>query len=123
MTARFLTPRGGGMLVPLAVAALIVLVAVPLTFVFLQAVFPDIGQGSLAHPFKGTVASLADPALLVLTAHTLALGVAVVVAVAAFAVPLGVLRALFRVPLAALWDFLFLVPFLIPPTSPRSAGS
>jgi iron(III) transport system permease protein len=43
------------------------------------------------------------------------LGIAVVIAVAAFAVPLGVLRALFQVPMAALWDFLFLVPFLIPP--------
>lgn len=115
MTARSPSPRGGGALIPLAVAALIVLVAIPLAFVLLQAVFPDIGQGSLAHPFQASAASLADPALLLLTAHTLVLGIAVVVAVAAFALPLGILRALFRVPCAALWDFLFLVPFLIPP--------
>jgi len=115
LTGRSLAPRGGGILIPLAVAALIVLVAVPLVFVLLQAIFPKIGSGSLAAPFSGTLENLADPALIHLTGNTLVLGVAVVVAVAAFALPLGVLRALFRVPFAALWDFLFLVPFLIPP--------
>jgi iron(III) transport system permease protein len=112
---RATTPRGGGILIPLAVAALIVLVAVPLAFVLLQAIFPRIGQGSLAEPFRGTAAALADPALIRLTAHTMLLGISVVTAVAVFAVPLGIVRALFRVPLAGLWDFLFLIPFLIPP--------
>jgi iron(III) transport system permease protein len=115
VTVRSRALGGGGLLIPLAVAALVVLVAVPLAFVLLQAVFPKIGEGSPAGPFEGTAENLADPALILLAAHTLVLGVAVVAAVAAFAIPLGVLRALFRVPFAALWDFLFLVPFLIPP--------
>lgn len=115
MRAKLQALRGGGIMIPLAVAALIVLVAVPIAFVFLQAIFPKIGQGSLAGAFQNTAETLADPALLRLTLHTVVLGVVVVLAVAAFAIPLGVFRALFRVPFAALWDFIFLVPFLIPP--------
>ena len=34
---------------------------------------------------------------------------------AAIGIPLGALRGLFQVPLARLWDLLFLVPFLLPP--------
>jgi iron(III) transport system permease protein len=39
----------------------------------------------------------------------------VVLASALVAVPLGVFRALYRIPLAPLWDVLLLVPFMIPP--------
>ena len=107
-------PRAGP-IVWLAVAALLVIVGIPLAFVVLQAIFPKIGQGSLADPFGSFVASLGDPVILNLTANTLRLGAAVVLAVAVVAIPLGVLRALFRVPLAPFWDFAFLLPFLIPP--------
>lgn len=108
------TPRTGP-IVWFAVAALLIIVGIPLTFVVLQAIFPKIGQGSLADPFGHFVASLGDPVLIGLTANTLRLGAAVVLAVALVAIPLGVLRALFRVPFAPLWDFVFLLPFLIPP--------
>lgn len=96
-------------------AGLLVLVAVPIAFVVLQAVFPEIGRGSLARPFSQMAAVLGDPALLRLTRNTVLLGVGVVAVSAVIAVPLGFLRALFAVPCAALWDFLFLVPFMVPP--------
>ncbi len=50
-----------------------------------------------------------------MTFNTVLLGVAVVATSALLAVPLGVFRALFRVPFAPLWDVLLLVPFMIPP--------
>ena len=104
-----------GPIVWIAVAGLLLVVAVPIFFVVLQAIFPKIGEGSLADPFGAFAGALDDPALLKLTANTLWLGSAVVLSAACIAVPLGVLRALFRVPLAPVWDFVFLLPFLIPP--------
>jgi iron(III) transport system permease protein len=104
-----------GLIVWAATAALVVLVALPLAFVVLQAIFPDLGQGSLAEPFGRVRATLADPRLLGLTGNTLLLGAGVVVGAASLGVPLGVLRALYRVPLASLFDVLLLVPFMIPP--------
>jgi iron(III) transport system permease protein len=97
------------------VAALLIVVAVPIFFVVLQAVFPRIGEGSLADPFTALARTLGDAAVLQLTINTLRLGIAVILTVIVVAVPLGALRALFRVPLAPLWDFVFLVPFFIPP--------
>ena len=104
-----------GLIVWAAAAALVVLVALPLAFVVLQAIFPALGQGSFAEPFGHVGATLADPQLLGLTGNTLILGAGVVVGAAALGVPLGVLRALYRVPLAALFDVILLVPFMIPP--------
>jgi iron(III) transport system permease protein len=104
-----------GPIVWFAVAALLVIVGIPLLFVVLQAIFPKIGQGSLTEPFSRFVAALADPSLIRLTGNTLGLGATVMLTVAVLAIPLGVLRALFRVPLAPFWDFAFLLPFLIPP--------
>ncbi|QJP13097.1 iron ABC transporter permease [Starkeya sp. ORNL1] len=96
-------------------AGLLILVAVPIAFVILQAVFPELGRGSFARPFGQVAAVLGDPALLRLTRNTLLLGVCVVALAAIIAVPLGFLRALYAVPLAPLWDVLFLVPFMVPP--------
>jgi iron(III) transport system permease protein len=97
------------------VAALLLLVALPLLFILLQAVFPRIGQGSLAAPFSGLLPALADARLPRLLGNTLGFGLAVVVLSAAIALPLGTARALFRLPLAPLWDLLFLLPFMLPP--------
>lgn len=107
--------RASRLLIPLCTAALGLLVAVPLLFILLQAVFPQLAQGSLAAPLSHLGATLGDPVLLELTGNTLALGVAVVLASALIGVPLGVLRGLFQVPLARMWDLLLLVPFMVPP--------
>ena len=97
------------------VAGLLVVVALPLAFVLLQAIFPNFGAGSLAAPFSALVAAFTDSKLFGLTLNTITLGVVVVALSSLIAIPLGVIRALFRVPFAALWDVLLLVPFMIPP--------
>ncbi|MGV1758879.1 ABC transporter permease [Rhizobium sp. A22-96] len=110
--------KGTGAPVPaawLAALGLIIIVAFPFVAVVLQAVFPSLGQGSFAAPFSAIGKTLADEALLGMTANTIILGCAVVVASALIAVPLGVVRALYRVPFAPLWDVLLLTPFMIPP--------
>lgn len=99
----------------LAGAGLVLVVAIPFAFIVLQAIFPALGSGSFRAPFANVLETLANPALLRMTFNTVLLGAAVVAAAALLAVPLGVLRALFRVPLAPLWDVLLLVPFMIPP--------
>ncbi|MCH8552082.1 MAG: iron ABC transporter permease [Natronospirillum sp.] len=99
----------------LTTAALLILVALPLTYVLLQAIFPEITRGSFARPLAMLVPTLNDPELLYLLGNTVRLGVAVVLGCLALALPLGALRALFRIPGGALWDVVFLVPFLIPP--------
>ncbi len=98
-----------------AAAGLGLVVAVPVAFVVLQAIFPEIGAGSLAKPFAHLPKLLADPKLIRLTFNTLALGIGVAALAAAIAVPLAILRALFRVPFAKFWDVAMLVPFMIPP--------
>ncbi|SCB47750.1 ABC transporter permease [Rhizobium multihospitium] len=99
----------------LAALGLAIIVALPFVAVVLQAVFPSLGQGSFAAPFSAIGKTLADEALLGMTANTIILGCAVVLASALIAVPLGVLRALYRIPFAPLWDVLLLTPFMIPP--------
>ncbi|MDP2120022.1 MAG: iron ABC transporter permease [Hoeflea sp.] len=101
--------------VVIAAAGLVVVVAVPLLFILLQAVFPHLGRGSLAAPFYALAGALGDPKLIGMTGNTLLLGVLVVALSALIAVPLAVARALFRVPGAVIWDVLFLIPFMIPP--------
>lgn len=96
-------------------AALAVLVALPMAFVALQAVFPHLAEGSLRDPFGAWPNTLGNPATLGLVGGTLKLGLGVAAVSAAIGIPLGALRGLFRVPLARLWDLLFLVPFLLPP--------
>lgn len=97
------------------ITALAVVVALPLLFIVLQAVFPAIGANSLADPFGRFLAVFSDPLLFRLTGNTIALGLCVVAGCAVLAVPLAAIRALFRLPFAPLWDLLFLIPFMIPP--------
>jgi len=99
----------------IAAGGLILVVAVPFLFILLQAIFPELGRGSFAAPFSMLAGALGDARLVGMTANTLALGALVVALSALVAVPLAVLRALFRVPGAVAWDLLFLVPFMIPP--------
>ncbi|MGF1623292.1 MAG: ABC transporter permease [Alphaproteobacteria bacterium] len=107
--------RQTGPFIVATVTVLLVVVAIPLLFVVLQAVFPDIGAASLAGAFSRVADVLGDPAVARLTANTLLLGVTVVGGSALVAVPLAVVRALYRVPFAAAWDVALLVPFMIPP--------
>ncbi len=107
---------GGSPLGWIAVAGLVLVVAVPFAFILLQAIFPGLGRGSFAAPMGHFGATLGDPALVRMTGNTLGLGLGVVLVSAAIAVPLAVCRALFRVPLAGLWDLAILVPFMIPPS-------
>ncbi len=106
---------GGGAIAAVVVPVLLVLVAAPLAFVVLQAIFPHIARGSLAEPFARALPALADPQLVGWARNTVLVGVGVVALSAALAVPLGVLRGLFRVPGAGFWDVVFLIPFAIPP--------
>ncbi len=99
----------------LAIAGLAVVVAVPFIAVVLQGIFPNLGQGSFSGPFSSLLATLADSALIGMAGNTLLLGGCVVLASAVVAVPLGVFRALYRIPYAQFWDVVLLVPFMIPP--------
>jgi iron(III) transport system permease protein len=99
----------------LAIAGLLLVVAVPFAAVVMQGNCPELGQGSFAKPFSSFIATLNDGALIGMAGNTILLGCCVVLASAVVAVPLGVFRALYRVPGAALFDVLLLVPFMIPP--------
>lgn len=99
----------------LATAGLVFVVAVPFTFVVLQAIFPFLGRGSLAEPFGHIAETFGDSALWRMSFNTVLLGLGVMVLSALIAVPLAVCRGLFRLPCAILWDVLLLVPFMIPP--------
>ncbi|WP_083444785.1 ABC transporter permease [Herbaspirillum rhizosphaerae] len=95
--------------------ALGLLVALPIGFIVLQAIFPGINTGSFSHPFVSFGATLNRSDTLPLLLSTLRFGIVVALASVLIGVPLGALRGLFRVPLARVWDLLFLAPFLIPP--------
>lgn len=112
---RHIRPGEGGAIAAFVTPALLVIVIVPITFIVLQAIFPRLGAGSLEAPFSMLGRTFEDPRIWRWTLNTLMLGMAVVFAAATLAVPLGVLRGLFRVPLAGLWDVMFLIPFTIPP--------
>ena len=99
----------------LTALAVLVLVGLPLLFIVLQAIFPGLSRGELAGAFSHVAATLGDTDLIGLLRNTIQLGLAVVIACALLAIPLGALRALTRVPGGALWDILFLIPFMIPP--------
>lgn len=96
----------GGAIAAFVIPVLLIVVVFPLLFIILQAIFPALGAGSFAAPFSRIVETFSDPRIVRWTLNTLMLGVAV---------PLGVLRGLFRVPFAGLWDVVFLIPFAIPP--------
>lgn len=99
----------------LTVALLLILVALPLLFILLQALFPALAQGSLAGAFTPVTRLLADPQLPALLRGTLTTGLSVALLSALIGIPLGTLRGLFHLPLARLWDLLLLIPFLTPP--------
>jgi len=96
-------------------AALCLLVALPIGFVVLQAVFPDLAHGSFAHPFGAFGQTLARSDTLPLLGNTVRFGATVALACSLIGVPLGAVRGLFKLPCARMWDLLFLAPFLIPP--------
>lgn len=106
---------GAGIVLLLTVLILLLLVGLPLLYIILQAIFPLWSRGDLSGAFTLFVPTLVDPALLKLLGNTLRLGLAVVLVCAVLAVPLGTLRALTRVPGGAVWDLIFLIPFMIPP--------
>ncbi len=99
----------------LTLGVLLLLVAMPLLFILLQAIFPGLTRGQWTAPFSRLWPTLSDPDLLGLVVNSLKLALAVVLGSLLLALPLGALRALTRVPGAVFWDVLFLVPFLIPP--------
>ncbi|HDY3607297.1 ABC transporter permease [Klebsiella michiganensis] len=96
-------------------AALLVLVALPLLFIILQAIFPRFSSGSLEGAFSGVAELIADPQLPTMLGGTLWVACGVALMSVLIGLPLGVLRGLFNLPLPRLWDLLFLIPFLTPP--------
>jgi iron(III) transport system permease protein len=98
-----------------AVAALLLLIGLPVAAILLQAVFPGLTRGDFSAPFSRVAASLAEPRILAMIGNSLALGLAVSAGCLLLAAPLGLLRGLCRVPGARAWDVVFLIPFMIPP--------
>lgn len=96
-------------------AALLVLVALPLLFIVLQAIFPQFSAGSLGGAFSGVSTLIADPQLPTMLGGTLWVACGMALMSVVIGLPLGVLRGLFTIPLPRLWDLLFLIPFLTPP--------
>ncbi|EMP0249976.1 iron ABC transporter permease [Klebsiella michiganensis] len=96
-------------------AALLVLVALPLLFIVLQAIFPQFSAGSLGGAFSGVSTLIADPQLPTMLGGTLWVACGVALMSVVIGLPLGFLRGLFTIPLPRLWDLLFLIPFLTPP--------
>ncbi len=96
-------------------AALTLLVALPLLFILLQAIFPHFSAGSLHDAFGGVSPLLADPQLMSMLGGTLWIAGGVALASVLIGLPLGILRGMFSLPLPRLWDLLFLIPFLTPP--------
>ncbi|WP_318365296.1 iron ABC transporter permease [Enterobacter sp.] len=97
------------------VALLVVLVALPLLFIVLQAIFPQFSAGSLDGAFSGFLPQLQDTQLPAMIGGTLWIAAGVALLSALIGLPLGVVRGLFNVPFPRLWDVLFLIPFLTPP--------
>lgn len=98
-----------------AALAIIVLVAVPVLFILLQAVFPDFARGSLAEPFSRMDILTQNARLWTQALNTLLLAASVMVGCLILGAPIGILRGMFRIPGEAIWDVVFLIPFLIPP--------
>lgn len=103
------------MLSVMTLTLLVVLVALPLSFIAVQAVFPRFSAGVLSGAFSGVQTLLAEPQLPTMLGGTLQVGVGVALVSALIGFPLGVARGLLNLPLPRLWDVLFLIPFLTPP--------
>nr|WP_154143774.1 iron ABC transporter permease [Raoultella sp. RIT712] len=95
--------------------ALLVLVALPLLFIVLQAIFPHFSAGSLDGALSGVSTLAKEPQLLSMLGGTLWVAAGVALISVLIGLPLGVLRGLFTLPMPRLWDLLFLIPFLTPP--------
>ena len=115
--------RGARPLAAAAILSLLIIVVVPLAFVVLQAIFPSIGSGSLKAPFSHFADVIGDPLLWRLARNTVSLGLCVVILAALIGAPLGYLRAVYQLPGGAVWDLIFLIPFMMRLTSRRWAGS
>ncbi|WFE75397.1 iron ABC transporter permease [Roseinatronobacter sp. S2] len=107
--------RAQSVLTTLAAVALLVLVGLPVVFILLQAVFPDFARGSFAGAFSKLAILTENDRLLMQARNTLMLAFSVMFGCLVFGLPVGVLRGLFHVPGARIWDVVFLIPFLIPP--------
>ena len=99
----------------MTLALLVILVAFPLAFILLQAVFPQFSAGVFSGALSGVATLLAEPHLPTMLGGTLQGGVGVALVSALIGFPLGVARGLLNLPLPRLWDLLFLIPFLTPP--------
>lgn len=97
------------------VALLAILVALPLLFIILQAIFPQFSAGSLSGAFSGIAPQFQDPQLPAMLGGTLWIAAGVALLSALIGLPLGVMRGLFNLPVPRLWDLIFLIPFLTPP--------
>lgn len=97
------------------VALLAILVALPLLFITLQAIFPQFSAGSLSGAFSGIAPQFQDPQLPAMLGGTLWIAAGVALLSALIGLPLGVMRGLFNLPAPRLWDLIFLIPFLTPP--------
>jgi len=107
--------RSGTLIFGVSLAGLAIVVALPVLFVVLQGVFPHLPEGSLRAPFSAVGAALGDPRLADMVAGTLSLGLCVALGCLALGLPLAVLRGMTALPGAALWDLVFLIPFMVPP--------
>ncbi len=97
------------------ILALLVVVALPVGMVLLQAVFPALSQGLWDAPFSHWPTVWGDPYFFEALGNTLGLGVAVSLVSLLIAAPLAFARGLYQVPGGTLWDVLFLIPFMMPP--------
>ncbi|MGP3591946.1 ABC transporter permease [Vagococcus sp. WN89Y] len=94
---------------------LVVLVALPLLFILLQAIFPHFSAGEFSGAFSTVGALLTEPQLPAMVSGTLQIAISVALLSGAVGLPLGVARGLFNLPCPRFWDLLFLLPFLTPP--------
>lgn len=91
------------------------LVALPMLFIVLQAIFPQLGSHSFQAPFSAFSQFFQQKDAWVPLLNSIRLGVSVVIVSAVIGIPLGTIRGLCHLPCPQLWDVLFLIPFLIPP--------
>ncbi|MDI3426626.1 iron ABC transporter permease [Enterobacter sp. V87_3] len=103
------------MLSAMTLTLLVVLVASPLLFIAMQAIFPQFSAGNFSGAFSGVQTLLAEPQLPRMLGGTLQVGLGVALVSALIGFPLGVARGVFNLPWPRLWDLLFLIPFLTPP--------
>lgn len=96
-------------------AALLLLVGLPVSFVVLQAIFPHLDGGAFSDAFAPFGKIFNDAQLREMVSSTLKVGLGVALCSAIIGIPLGALRGLFTLPGAALWDLVFLIPFMVPP--------